>query len=125
MRDLPAFEETNDVTSLDINFEPTQSFFVAFRKPANQAKSGGANFAELKTIVDVDGSWQVQFDPAWGGQLRFSSTAFKTGPLVPKLVSSTTPAPPSTKYQSSLPLCRGRAWFISTLELSITSQQSL
>jgi hypothetical protein len=67
MRDLQAFEQANGVTSLDINFEPTQSFFVVFRKPPKQAKSGAANFAELKTIVDVDGSWQVHFDPAWGG----------------------------------------------------------
>ena len=67
MRDLPAFAQTNRVTTLELKFEPTQSFFVVFRKPTAAATGTTVNFAELETVADVAGSWSVHFDPAWGG----------------------------------------------------------
>ena len=75
MRDLPRFDQTNGVTSLELNFEPTQSFFIVFRKPVNRSKPEAANSPELKAITEIDGSWQVQFDPAWGGP---ASVEFKS-----------------------------------------------
>jgi len=67
IRDLPAFEQANGITTLQLNFEPTQSFFIVFRRPAKQSGSELSNFPELRTVVELDGSWEVHFDPAWGG----------------------------------------------------------
>jgi hypothetical protein len=67
MRDLPAFEQGHGSSRLELHFEPAQSFFVVFRKPAGTVPSVRVNFPELRTFAEVAGSWQVQFDPAWGG----------------------------------------------------------
>ncbi len=67
MRDLPSFEQTGGVTTLQLNFEPTESFFVVFRKPAAAATQPTPNFPELRTVAEVQGSWSVHFDPKWGG----------------------------------------------------------
>jgi hypothetical protein len=67
MRDLPAFQQANGVTALALKFEPTESFFVVFRRPVAAAAATGANFAELQTVAEVAGSWSVHFDPQWGG----------------------------------------------------------
>jgi hypothetical protein len=67
MRDLPAFEQANGVTTLQLNFEPTESCFVVFRKAVGQTRLNGTNFPETSTLAEVSGSWSVHFDPKWGG----------------------------------------------------------
>jgi hypothetical protein len=67
MRDLPAFQQEKGATTLELKFEPTESFFVVFRKQVANAALEGANFADLRTVAGVTGSWSVHFDPAWGG----------------------------------------------------------
>jgi hypothetical protein len=75
MRDLPAFDQGNGSTRVEIEFEPTQSFFVVFRKPVVEARKSGVNFPAVTTVSELTGSWQVHFDPAWGGpsSVEFSS----------------------------------------------------
>ena len=75
MRDLPAFEQANGATTLDLNLEPTQSFFIILSRPVSQSKAGAINFPELKAVTEIDGSWQVHFDPDWGGP---ASVEFKS-----------------------------------------------
>ena len=91
MRDLPQFDQANGVTTLKLEFAPTQSFFVVFRKSATAAAESEANFPELKTIAEATGSWSVHFDPAWGGP---ASVEFKT------LEDWTTRPEPGIKYYS-------------------------
>jgi hypothetical protein len=67
MRDLPAFEEADGSTSLQLEFDSTQSFFVVFRRTSSRVKTGAGNFPVLTTVVEMDGSWDVHFDTAWGG----------------------------------------------------------
>ncbi len=43
MRGLPEFTSRDGRTSVPMRFEPAQSFFVVFRKPAGRA--GGRNFS--------------------------------------------------------------------------------
>ena len=39
-----------------------------FRKAATQTQvANAANFANLEPVTTLEGSWQVQFDPKWGG----------------------------------------------------------
>jgi hypothetical protein len=65
MKDLAGFERTGKVTSLQLAFAEAQSFFIVFRNPSRRmspAKSMSRN-----VIATLRGSWDVKFDPSWGG----------------------------------------------------------
>jgi hypothetical protein len=66
MRALPDFAMTASNTVVNLEFAPGQSWFVVFRHPAKAVK-GGENFAAQVPVATLDGAWQVQFDPQWGG----------------------------------------------------------
>ncbi len=69
-RPLPQHKQTDGVTSLPIDFEAFQSFFVIFtedtQEPGKEPASA-ENFPSLNTLAELTGSWIVSFDPAWGG----------------------------------------------------------
>jgi len=68
MRDLNEFTQKDGKTSITLKFDDAQSFFIVFRKPF--VKLGfiqKANFTASKPVLNLDGSWIVKFDPAWGG----------------------------------------------------------
>lgn len=68
VRDLPDFYFKEGRTILPLTLEPFQSGFVMFRKRAiKQEQNGKTNFAELKLLMEVSGSWEVSFDKRWGG----------------------------------------------------------
>jgi len=72
VRELKAFEEKDGLTTVPLQFEVNESFFVVFGKKTRNLKleTGGStqkNFCELKQIMDLAGPWQVTFDPKWGG----------------------------------------------------------
>jgi alpha-L-rhamnosidase len=70
-RALPEFSETKDITTIPMQFAPTQSFFVVFRpKAAGLMAKGGKNFSEYTPILSLDGGWQVAFDPQKGGPVE-------------------------------------------------------
>jgi hypothetical protein len=75
MRDLPSFDEVGGRTHLPLDFDVAQSFFVVFRKPSSNVKTGAPNFAALEPRHELGGGWDVQFDPAWGGpaSVRFDT----------------------------------------------------
>jgi hypothetical protein len=56
-------------TSIPMTFEPYQSLFVVFRKPARgvAGEDRGPNFPPLKQVGELTGPWTVAFDPKWGG----------------------------------------------------------
>ncbi|MCA9413867.1 MAG: glycoside hydrolase, partial [Candidatus Omnitrophica bacterium] len=64
-----AFEQTDSRTILPIEFDPYGASLVFFRQPipTSQQGSDGSNFPTLQTVEEIDGPWQVAFDPAWGG----------------------------------------------------------
>lgn len=65
-RDLTSFSDNGTCTTIDLRFEPEQSFFIVFAgKPRNN--SGKPNFPEEHQIAALDGPWTVNFDPKWGG----------------------------------------------------------
>jgi hypothetical protein len=75
IRSLDAFEITGGRTSVPLRFEPHQSFFIVFRKPAVEAAQGRRNFPEQEKTGDIGGPWEVMFDPSWGGpgKIMFSA----------------------------------------------------
>jgi hypothetical protein len=66
-RALPQWIETNGQTIVPLIFAPSQSWFVVFREPGRPVASGAQNFSEASPVVALTNSWQVSFDPKWGG----------------------------------------------------------
>jgi len=68
VRDLPQWREEKGRTVVPLLFAPRQSFFVVFRKKAAaKASTKQKNFPERKVVAQIEGPWEVSFDPKWGG----------------------------------------------------------
>lgn len=71
MRNLPEFKEQNGTTSIEINFDTAQSFFIVFRNEVSKnVKANRKNFPSWKPLSTLAGAWSVQFDPVWGGPVK-------------------------------------------------------
>jgi hypothetical protein len=76
IRDLLEFTESGGRTIVPIKFEPHQSFFIVFRKsalgvkPENRAGRRDGNFRRVLETGQLDGPWEVAFDPKWNGPER-------------------------------------------------------
>ena len=68
-RQLRAFESAGGQTRVEIRFEPFESAFVVFRERAAPSPIR-KNFPELRNIQAIEGSWDVEFDPRWGGPVQ-------------------------------------------------------
>ena len=68
MRPLPQFSRADGLTSIPMEFDAFQSFFVVFggkdEKPESKTEK---NFPQLKISHELSGAWDVAFDPKWGG----------------------------------------------------------
>ena len=67
MRDLTDYRVDGDVVRLELEFASGQSHFVVFRKPAAKSQATVRNFPVTREAASVSDSWQVTFDPKWGG----------------------------------------------------------
>ena len=69
IRKLPVYRELQQRTVIPLEFAAGQSFFVLFRTAATQSPRPevAQNFETLKTLSELTGSWEVSFDPQWGG----------------------------------------------------------
>ena len=67
MKDLNAIEQDQSSVTFNLHFEATQSFFIIFRNPRKVSHSSAPNQAPSKLLLALDGSWDVSFDPRWGG----------------------------------------------------------
>jgi hypothetical protein len=67
IRKLSQFSIHNGVITLPMKFDSFQSFFIVFRKGVSVASAGIENFPVKTEIARIGGSWEVSFDPKWGG----------------------------------------------------------
>lgn len=65
-RPLPDFSAQDGVTILPLRFDPMDSYFVVFRDKAPEPGTA-ANFPNIEPLREIEGPWQVTFDPEWGG----------------------------------------------------------
>lgn len=63
---LPEFQTANGTTTIPLQFEPYQSFFIVFEK-GKTASGSKQNFPATAVIKTLEGPWKVSFDPKWGG----------------------------------------------------------
>jgi hypothetical protein len=70
-RPLPQYQNENGRTMIPMQFEPRESFFVVFPRGdssgSNKSIAGGVNFPKATSVATLEGSWEVSFDPRWGG----------------------------------------------------------
>jgi len=69
IRSLPQYTRQGKTTSVPFVFEAHQSFFVIFPRkgPSKAMPIAGVNFPEATPVSTLKGSWEVAFDPKWGG----------------------------------------------------------
>ncbi len=71
MRNLSEFKEQDGTTSIPLDFDKAQSFFIVFRNEVKKYTEGKAgNFPNWKEVATLKGPWKVQFDPVWGGPAK-------------------------------------------------------
>jgi hypothetical protein len=67
-RPLPEFMKRNGQTSISLQFEAWQSFFIVFKNDSNKTTSKEkTNFPSVRPVTTLTGSWAVSFDTVWGG----------------------------------------------------------
>lgn len=70
-RPLPQYQNENGRTTIPMEFAPHESVFVVFARGdasgSNRTIAGGMNFPKATTVATLEGSWEVSFDPKWGG----------------------------------------------------------
>lgn len=72
IRAAMAFTQHDGRTTVPLKFNPRESVFVVFRKPASPAASVGvgSNDPQIKPQSELTGAWEVSFDPKWGGPAK-------------------------------------------------------
>ena len=69
-RGLPEFTRQQGCTILDLQFEAYQSYFIVFNNVGSASSkkvSGVKNFPEMASVAEIEGPWDISFDPKWGG----------------------------------------------------------
>jgi len=68
-RFLPEYSQTSSTTTIPMVFGPYESFLVVFKKgmKGNKNELLNENFPESEKVMDITGSWDVFFDPQFGG----------------------------------------------------------
>lgn len=68
IRQLPEVKDAGGFTVIPMKFDPRQSFFVVFAAAGQaNAQESKKNFPAARPVGEIEGSWQVAFDPKWGG----------------------------------------------------------
>lgn len=69
IRDAKAFTQKEGRTELPLKLEPYESRIIVFHRPIADNKQGTkkVNDPDYETVQTLDGSWNVYFDPKWGG----------------------------------------------------------
>lgn len=69
-RKIKEYTVNNGITTIPLEFFPFESFIVVFNTGKTgkaSSKSGKGNFPVCTELMTIEGSWDVSFDPKWGG----------------------------------------------------------
>lgn len=72
IRDAVAFRQAGGRTTVPLEFNPRESVFVVFRRPAVGNGPAASNYPTFKPVAEITGTWDVSFDPKWGGPARIT-----------------------------------------------------
>ena len=112
-RKLPNSNQQNGRTFIQLKFDAYQSYFIIFNKKAKTEFSKTnwmGNFDETRVLKNINGPWDVSFDPSWGGPEKVTFE---------KLEDWTKRPEKGIKYYS------GIATYSKTFDLPISNQSRL
>ena len=66
-RKLTSYSRKEEITTVPMQFDAHQSYFVVFDNGKQVAASGKNNFPGRSVLLNLDGSWKLSFDPKLGG----------------------------------------------------------
>ncbi len=66
IRELTQWSVKNGYTSVNLSFNPAESYFIVFRKPGKHKRNQTPNFPEYADIISIDTPWKVQFQEGRG-----------------------------------------------------------
>jgi hypothetical protein len=70
VRCLNEFNKTKAGTTIQLQFEPFESYFIVFNQTVRgpvSSKKTVRNFPEPQVLKELDNTWTVSFNPRWGG----------------------------------------------------------
>ncbi len=69
IREANAFMHKDGLTTVPLTLEPYGAILVVFNNKIDKDKQGTEqrNYVDYKTIKNITGKWNVNFDPKWGG----------------------------------------------------------
>jgi hypothetical protein len=68
IREISQYKREKNHTIVPINFNAFQSYFIVFDKDRKTPQSkSNSNFDKLVPLQQIEGEWNVSFDPSWGG----------------------------------------------------------
>jgi len=74
----PGARHDGEHTSLDLAFGPSQSWFVVFRNQPSASALDTHPFPSWKTVQEIKGNWQLDFDPQWGTDKTLTTDALRS-----------------------------------------------
>jgi len=92
-RALPEFSVKEGRTTIALQLDGYESFFIIFSKNASIVKSGVKNFPAKTEMISLSGPWDVSFDTIWGGPAKVKFD---------KLADWTTRSEDGIKYYSGI-----------------------
>jgi hypothetical protein len=74
IQEAKAFTQKEGLTTVPLTLEPYGSIMVVFNKSIDKNKQGMVqrNYTDYKTVQNIEGSWEVNFDTKWGGPASVS-----------------------------------------------------
>ncbi len=70
-RKITDYSTEDGITTIPMEFFPYESFFITFMGKKGRAQGlGEGNFPSAESLQTLEGSWDVSFDPRWGGPER-------------------------------------------------------
>jgi hypothetical protein len=64
---ITRFKKDKGSTSVAVQLDAYESAFIVFAKENTWASTGVNTGIDAKTLQTIEGSWEVNFDPKWGG----------------------------------------------------------
>jgi hypothetical protein len=63
---------------VDLQFEPSQSWFIVFKDEKSKQISSGSPFVAWEVVQEIQGSWELEFDEDWGPAERQTFNELKS-----------------------------------------------
>ena len=71
-RTTAAWHTENGVTTIPLQFDPSGSIFVVFRKPTATLQATGRNWTDYRPLQEINSNWTLEFPSGWGAPEEIS-----------------------------------------------------